>query len=359
MFINKDLKTPLSEKDIYKSEIKLSHLKKIDNLFNKGLSYYIDPKDPKITKEESIFFRKDKFNAVLNFGSKKIVNHFEEEKISLSVYSKLTDTNTERKLKVYSLNSNPKDVALTVREELYPTFSRNTKEFLKSLINKFSEYNIVVFEFIETWNKKEKANINGFYLAPNVIVLKRQQKSLRREIFTLIHELGHYLLDEEEIDENIDLLDYDSLNKIEKWCNDFTYFFLVGEYHTVLDNLATANATNDYHNNTIKEISERTNLSRIALYTRLLINNQISKSNYKKISDDFYNAFLEKENEEKEKRLRDKELGLKKGGSTPKPIISPYYQNTIQLAFLEGVINEYEFCKRLSINPSKIERYLQ
>jgi radical SAM superfamily enzyme YgiQ (UPF0313 family) len=43
---------------------------------------------------------------------------------------------------------------------------------------------------IETWNKKEKANIDGIYLSPNVIVLKRQ-KSYRRETFTLIHELGH------------------------------------------------------------------------------------------------------------------------------------------------------------------------
>jgi Zn-dependent peptidase ImmA (M78 family) len=42
----------------------------------------------------------------------------------------------------------------------------------------------------ETHNKKEKANISVFYLSPNVIVLKRNQKFLKREIFTLAHELG-------------------------------------------------------------------------------------------------------------------------------------------------------------------------
>ena len=68
--------------------------------------------------------------------------------------------------------------------------------------------NIMVFEFIETWNKKEKANIDGFYLKPNLIVLKRHQ-SFSREIFTLAHELGHYLLDEEEIEE----INYSVYNK--------------------------------------------------------------------------------------------------------------------------------------------------
>ncbi|MDQ2752975.1 MAG: hypothetical protein M3R72_08130 [Bacteroidota bacterium] len=28
---------------------------------------------------------------------------------------------------------------------------------------KLAEKNILVFEFVETWNKKEKANIHGFF----------------------------------------------------------------------------------------------------------------------------------------------------------------------------------------------------
>ena len=52
---------------------------------------------------------------------------------------------------------------------------------------------LFVFEYIETWNKKEKTNIDGFYLKPNVIVLKHH-KHYKREIFTLAHELGHCLL---------------------------------------------------------------------------------------------------------------------------------------------------------------------
>src|SRR5690606_22961881 len=154
------------------------------------------------------------------------------------------------------------------------------KDFLKALIGKLAEKNVLVFEFVETWNKKDTANIEGFFLNPNVIVLKRLQDAMSREIFTLAHELGHYLLNIEEIEK----IDFDmtgaSLSKVERWCNDFAYYFLVGEYGDVLDNLETASAKNDYHFDLIGKISMETHLSRLALFTRLLFRNQISDTNY-------------------------------------------------------------------------------
>ena len=138
----------------------------------------------------------------------KIVNQFEELKLSLSAIAKLSDLEFHRQIETYSVNENPKNVANEVRSFLYPRFDKNRRNFLKSLINELASKNILVFEFIETWNKKEKANIDGFYLKPNMIVLKRHQ-SFSREIFTLAHELGHYLLDEEEIEE----INYNDFNK--------------------------------------------------------------------------------------------------------------------------------------------------
>ena len=55
----------------------------------------------------------------------------------------------------------------------------------------------------------------------------------------------------------------------------------------------------------------------------------------------------------------DKILGIQKGGSTPKPMNSPLLISTIQAAFYEGVINEYDVCKTLNISPDKLEKYLQ
>lgn len=358
--ISEGLKSQIAEKEIFRSEIKLSHLKKIDKIFNKGINYYLDPKDPKEFKEESIFFRKDDFNTELNLGTKKIVTQFEEEKISLSALSKLSNFKMERILPFYSISDNPRDVAKEVRKYLYPTFNIDKKEFLKASISKFAESNILVFEFVETWNKKEKANINGFYLAPNVIVLKRLQKAFRREIFTLIHELGHYLLNEEEIDriEDDDLFD-STLNKIERWCNEFAFNFLIGEFDDTFTGLPVANSQNDYHSDLIDDISNKTHLSKIALYTSLVITNRISQKNYNIIKKELYKAFLDKKREEELKKELDKQEGIKRGGSTPKPIKSPLLVSTIQSAYFEGVISDSEFCRRLKINPKEIDRYLQ
>jgi len=358
--LNKNRKKGLSENEVFGNNIKISVLKKIDELFKKGLSYYIDPKDLKEAKEESIFFRKDKFNAELSFGAKQIVTHFEEEKIAFSALSKLADFQTERTLPSYNVTNSPKKVAEEIRKVLYPNFTTDRKAFLKSLIGKFAENNIIVFEFIETWNKKEKANINGFYLSPNVIVLKRQ-KSYRRETFTLIHELGHYLLNVEEIDEKIgdDFSNYESLDKIEKWCNDFAYYFLAGDFDQTMSELEKASAKNDYHHEIVKQISEQTNLSEFALFTRLRINDTILFNDYQTVKEDFEKQYRENEERLRKEREKEKEEGRKSNARASKPILSPLYVNTVQSAFIEGIIGETEFCRRLNIKPEKIENYLK
>ena len=365
LLVSEGLKKKFTAEEVFKSEVKPSLLKRIDSVFGKGLNYYIDPKHLKEAKDESIFFRKDKFNADLNLSAKKIVNHFEEEKISLSALSKLSDLKHERLLPVFTVKDKPKEVATEIRKKFYPEFNNNKREFLKSLIAKFAEHNILVFEFVENWNKREKVNINGFYLKPDTIVLKRNQKSFSREIFTLIHELGHYLLNEEEIDESMkeDSSDFNSLSKVERWCNDFAYFFLVGELDKTLTGLATATDSNDYHHDILDSIALQTNLSVFALYTRLLINEKISLSNYRKVCNELSDSIRAREAEEQRKheleRLKALEEGRKPGGAVAKPLLSPLYVSTIQSAFYEGVINEAEFCKRLNIKPERIDNYLK
>ncbi|MCT6744506.1 ImmA/IrrE family metallo-endopeptidase [Riemerella anatipestifer] len=360
MSISDGLKKPITREEILTENIKISHLKRIDRVFNKGLHFYLDPKSPEISKDASIFFRKSKFDADLNIGAKKIVNQFEEFKISLSAISKLAEINTDRVLPVFKTSKSPKKTALEIRKILYPEFQQNLREFLKSLISKFAEKNILVFEFIETWNKKEKANIDGFFLNPNVIVLKRQQSSFRREIFTLAHELGHYLLNIEEVD-NLEIADLanHNLSKIEKWCNDFAFYFIAGEYGNVIDKLEKASSANDYNFKIIEKISQNTHLSQIAIFTRLLLNNQISPKDYNNVKSDFEEQFRLKQLEEQRQKELDKQNGVKRGGSVPKPINSPLLISTIQTAFYEGVINEFDVCKTLNITPDKLNKYIQ
>ena len=362
--LNVKRKNLLTENDIFNEEIKLSILKKIDSVFYKGLSYYIDPKEPTQSKEESIFFRKDNFNAKLNLGAKQIVTKFEEEKIAFSTLAKLSDFKIKRNIPVYKINDNPEIVASEIRKILYAQFNIDKKEFLKNFISKFADNNILVFEFVETHNKKEKANINGFYLTPNVIVLKRNQKSFSREIFTLAHELGHYLLNEEEIDDNVSEIniEYNKLNKIERWCNDFAYYFLVGQYSKSIDSLDNANSSNDYHHEIINDVSKHTHLSTISLYTRLLLSNKISPFNYKQVTDEILAGIKDWEEREKERLERERQKAIDEGrtpqASAPKPIISPLYLKTLQSALYNNLINEADFCRKLNVKPSKIEKYL-
>jgi Zn-dependent peptidase ImmA (M78 family) len=359
--ISEGLSKPVTQADIFSDEISLGHLKRIDKIFNKGLHFYLDPKSPEISKNASIFFRKSKFGVELNIGAKKIVTQFEEFKISLSAIAKLADMKLERALPVFSIHQNPKEVARQLRGSLYPDeFVADKKEFLKALIGKLAENNILVFEFVETWNKKEKANIDGFFLDPNVIVLKRQQAFFRREIFTLIHELGHFLLKEEEVEQlEVQNLANTKLSAVEKWCNDFAYYFLAGELDSLLESIDKADGSNDYHFETVGEISQKTHLSKIALFTRLLFQKKLSQQSYNFIKADFEEQYRQRLEVEKEERELEKQKGIKQGGSVPKPINSPLLVSTIQTAFYEGVISEYDVCKALNIKPEKLEKYLQ
>lgn len=362
--LNVKRKIPLSIDDVFTEEIKLSLLKKIDSVFHKGLSYYLDPKEPVQSKEESIFFRKDNFNAKLNLGARQIVTRFEEEKIAFSTLAKLSDFKFKRSIEVFKTSDSAENVAAQIRKTLYAEFNPDKREFLKSLISKLADNNILVFEFVETHNKREKANINGFYLAPNVIVLKRNQKSFSREIFTLAHELGHYLLNEEEIDDdtNEEKTEYKSLSNIEKWCNDFAYYFLIGNHFTTINNLPIADSSNDYHHAIIREVSKQTHLSTIALYTRLLLNNKISPYNYRQVTDEILANIKEWEEREKERIDRERQKALDEGrkpqASPPRPIISPLYLKTLRSALYNNLINEADFCRKLNIKPEKIEKYL-
>ncbi len=358
--ISVGLKTPISREEVFSEEIKISYLKRIDKLFEKGLHYYLDPKAPETSKEASVFFRKQHFaNDQLNIGAVKVVNQFEELKISLSAIAKLSELDFRRKIRKYSSEENPKNVAEEIRKKLYPEFITYKRDFLKALITKFAENNILVFEFIETWNKKEKANIDGFFLNPNLIVLKRYQ-SFSREIFTLAHELGHYLLEEEEIEElDYQILARKNLSKSERWCNDFAYYFLVGDYSKKMDSLEKASVNNDYNFETIESISSRTHLSKLALFTRLLYQGKISKYDYSNVKEELDEKFRKSQKEKEDKKQLLKDLGIKQQGSVPKPIRSPLFISTIQTAFYEGVLNEYEVCKKLNIKPDKFEKYIQ
>lgn len=334
--------------------IQMSLLKKIDEIFKKGLSFYMDFSPIAISHSSKVLFRKKHFQADLSIEDKRIVDSFESLKVLLDGYRLLSDTaSSEQPLKgSATISQSPQKVADKVRSCLLPDKQiKDHKEFLKGIIKKLARLNVYVFEFVETWNKREKASIDGFYISPNVIVLKRQQ-SYKREIFTLAHEIGHYLLGKEEID-SLDMAKVEERrmhNLEERWCNDFAFFLIAGDAVTELDKF---DSYSEDVNMMIDHLSSTTHISRMAWYTRLAYD--------KKVPVKYYHAIIRQiEEETEERKIKEKEDKKKESGMarSPKPIISPLYMETMQHAFFNGLVSEAVFVKKLGIPKNQIDKYL-
>lgn len=360
----KGLKSPLTWKDVYCDSIPLNTLKRIDSVFNKGLFYYADPETPQRKKEVSVFFRKETFETELNLGSRQRVREFEDLKSRLNTISKLSDVKLKRKLPFVDETSDPREVAFNLREKVLPEFSSVKRDFLKNFINKLGDNHVIVFEFVDTSNKKEKANVDGFYLSPNAIVLKRRQESFSREIFTLAHELGHYLLNKEEVEE-VDIVSFSrndaSISSVERWCNTFAYYLLLGQENAMLlDSISYFDGQNDYGHDLIQQISENTNLSRLAIFTNLLVQKKLSYNSYLNIKEEMDEQRKEREARKARQKELDKANGVKIQGRNPQPIRAEIVKDIFTVALSSGVIGEQEYCKAMKIKPTEINafRYL-
>lgn len=352
--INEGRKKLFTLDDIYGEEIRVSLLKKIDDIFHKGLTFYLDFTPIDLNQKTKVFFRKSRFHSVLSMEDKRLVDSFESLKSLLDGYRTLTDTlSHEYHLhNSVTIENDPKDVADQVRHTLIPHKNiKDHRKFLKAIIANLAEINVYVFEFVETWNKRERATIDGFYLDPNVIVLKRQ-KSYKREIFTLAHEIGHYLLGVEDV-ESLDMSKVEKnrvSNKVERWCNDFAFYLIAGEAVNELDKYSTYSEDVNF---TIDKLSNSTHISKMAWYTRLAYKKIVPMKYYHGIIRD-----LEEEQEEKQRAIKEEQKKKNSNARAPKPIVSPLYLETMQYAFYNGLVSEASFCEQLKISPKQIDKFL-
>ncbi len=234
---------------------------------------------------------------------------------------------------------------------------QDDKGFLENIIRVFEELNIFVFEFVDKKRKFEKiSNFNGLFMSPNLIVIKRQQKYFRREIFTLIHELGHYLLNTEEVDNETE----DSIHetdKLEEWCNLFAFNFLLGEQKDNFESIDVINKSNNFHEEKINNLIAKTKLSKFAIFTSLKLRSKISDEDYYNKKREVMEAILAKE--EKEKRALDIKKDLAKANGEvlfmtgPKEIKSKLFEDLVKINYFEGKISELEVREHLKIKQNK------
>lgn len=346
-----------------KIKINLLLLKRIDSIFNVGISWLVSSRALP-PKNGSIFFRKKSFNSELDFNSKKIIDSFEKLKIETQLMTKYINYKPKRILKVFSQDENATTVAKEISSIFFGKYQTllekkelespaNERGFLKNIMRTMEEFNIFVFERTETWNQKERLNVDGLFLSPNFILVKRNQKYFRREIFSLIHEFAHYLLNIEEIDNLREEFSNFKLSKIEHWCYTFAFYFLLHDQTKSYETISNANKNNNFSENIINEIYRNTHLSQRAIYTRLVIENKISQTDYNKKIDELNKYIKDKEKEEQLQKERDKTRGIEQGGSAPKPIESKLFTELVKINYFEGNIAENKLREYLKIGVEK------
>ena len=350
-----------------KRKVRISLIKKMDRIFEKGITWYISKRGLPSRKDLSIFFRKDRFNSALSEGSIKQVERFERKMNLIETLCNDIDYKIVKKYN-FRISHDPSKAAKELRKACEGIRTKlkkdallkrtNTdRDFLENLIRTIEEFNVFVFEFTEPWNKKGKVDFNGFFISPNMIVIKRQQDYFKREIFTLMHEFAHYLLDEEEIDDEVG--GYSNQSDIERWCNDFAYQFLVGDYSDTIDGLSKVDASNNFHQGLLEEISSKTRLSTLSLYTRLRIIDKISAESYKRMHEDIIDSIAKRIEEKKNRARLERELAKERGAkppfaSSPKRIRSKLFKEIVKISYFQGNISEGTVLESLGMKNKSI-----
>lgn len=341
-----DLQREINAKIDFNKPLTKTILKKIDDVFKMGLDFYTNPLQID-TQNSSILFRKANCNDKLEIGDIQFITQYEKDINYIKSLAKLGDfAFTKRKLKHFSLADSPLEVAREM-QFLLPTKSPTDKKFLESFIANLVEQNILVLENIESFNKKYKSNLCGFFIKPNFIVLKKQN-SRKREIFTLAHELGHYLLNNENIDENTFI---QNPNNEESWCNQFAFALLLGESLEEIQNI-NINEIN-LTNQTIQELSEKRHISRLAIFYHFAHTNKIRWTKYNQLKESLQNEYEQQKQSSKDNQKT-------KGFKPPIPILSPLQKDIFINAFLEGIVSEYTMRTRFKryIKNNNLEGFI-
>ena len=148
------------------------------------------------------------------------------------------------------------------------------------------------------------------------------------------------------------------ISAVEKWCNTFAYFLLLGEEKAeLLDKTTVFNAQNDYGHEIVKRISKETNLSRLAIFTNLLIQKKLSYDSYVNIKEELEEQWQQRIARKALQKELDKINGIEVQGRNPQPIRAEIVKDVFSVALSSGVIGEQEYCKTMKIKPADINEF--
>jgi len=213
-------------KDWLKGNITIKQLESLADKLKRPLAVFFLPKAPEEKPKPKDYRmlpgKEGKFN-------KKTILAIRKARYLQGIIQELAiniENDLKPKITIFKITDNPEEIAVKYREILNFSVEKQTSElkdaykvysYLRGALEDKNIYSFQISMPIE--------DARGFALSdkdPKVIVANSQDE-IEARIFTLMHEFGHVLLGETAIS----LSEFQTHDKIEKWCNLFASNFLL------------------------------------------------------------------------------------------------------------------------------------
>lgn len=251
-------------------------LKHVDNYLKRGVPFYFLKKFP--VDNVLINFRKK--NSLESIPP-KMINMIRDYDLIREEIKLLENNNlSENKKKTLKRFESPEETAIYFRklfnlneDLIIKSSSSEVFEFIRANIE---ELGIYIFKDSFSENDVRGLNLIGNNLPEIILINSNDDKNA--EIFSLLHEFGHCLLKDEELD--IDKKEEINLTKVEEWCNKFAYFFMITSDVEELEKFSKSNKEELISLKTLSELSKKYKVSKHAFMYRFYLLGIINLKEY-------------------------------------------------------------------------------
>ncbi|MFO8077933.1 MAG: ImmA/IrrE family metallo-endopeptidase [Thermoplasmatota archaeon] len=254
-----------------------SDLIKIDNFIKRGIPFYLLDEVPKDTFLPK--FRRKHKEVTFSPETEIDLRNYHQLRKEIKYLLDQQDKTYKRILPIHTIKEDPRKIAHKYRKKLkidtldYQNLdSRHIFQFIRQKIEK---YNIFVFK------SPIEDTIRGTIFLDNkypALILINSTDDKNAEIFSLLHEFAHYLLNDEMIDNEFTINKADL--KIEKWCNSFAYSFMVKKEDEKKEGFDKVSKENIFNLDYLSYLSKKYKISKRAFVYRFYLLNKISLYEY-------------------------------------------------------------------------------
>lgn len=269
-----------------------SDLKKLDSYLKRGIPFFFLEKMPK----ENILpmFRLKNNNLRLSPETEINLRKYENLRKEIKYLLDGASKNYERIISVYTIKLNPENVANEIREkflfdDLNIKKGVSSKDVFEHIRRKIESNNIFVFK------DSLEDSLRGCIFIKNELpplILINSNDDKNAETFSLLHEFGHFLLDDEELDFDGEGIRYNET--VEFWCNAFAYHFIMKNEFEVKENFTKENKVNLVDPENLAALSKKYKVSKHALMLRFCNLGIITPKEYYEFKNRFPYKFKDK-----------------------------------------------------------------